>query len=160
MRNDTYQMLDPTAELSPVIRERLAPPADLSNATVGLLCISKERSEEFLDSVEAALSQRGIRVARFAKPTHTKPAPEEVVQAIVERCDVVVEGLAATAAPAAFPCRALSCSLSSSSSWSSSIAAIAASAAFALPPAFMAANAAIAPPGLAGEVCLAGAASA
>ena len=94
MRNDTYQMLDPTAELSPVIRERLAPPADLSNATVGLLCISKERSEEFLDSVEAALSQRGIRVARFAKPTHTKPAPEEVVQAIVERCDVGVEGLA------------------------------------------------------------------
>ena len=94
MRNDTYQMLDPTAELSPVIRERLTPPANLSNATVGLLCISKERSEEFLDTIEQELSQRGVKVERFAKPTHTKPAPQEVVQAIVERCDVVVEGLA------------------------------------------------------------------
>ena len=28
------------------------------------------------------------------KPTHTKPAPEAIVQAIVERCDVAVVGLA------------------------------------------------------------------
>lgn len=94
MRNDTYQMLDPTAELSPVIRERLAPPEDLQSATVGLLCISKERSEEFLDTVETRLTERGISVRRFAKPTHTRPAPAALVQAIVEQCDVVVEGLA------------------------------------------------------------------
>lgn len=94
MRNDVYQMLDPTAELSPITRERLQPPKELSDATVGLLCISKERSEEYLDSVEQHLVALGIKVERFAKPTHTKPAPEVVVQAIVERCDVVVEGLA------------------------------------------------------------------
>lgn len=87
-------MRDPTAEIAAVQRARLAPPADLSGATIGLLCISKERSEEFLDHVEMRLASRGLKVLRFAKPTHTKPAPEAVIQDIVERCDVVVEALA------------------------------------------------------------------
>lgn len=92
--NQTYQMLDPTAELSPEHRARRTPPARLEDATIGLLSISKERSNEFLDTVERLLAARGLEVARFAKPTHTKPAPEPLVQAIVERCDVVVVGLA------------------------------------------------------------------
>lgn len=94
MRNEPYTMRDPTAELSPVMRERIAPPASLAGKTVGLLSISKERSDEFLDSVATALAARGISVERFRKPTHTKPAPESVIEALVERCDVVVEGLA------------------------------------------------------------------
>ena len=94
MTAEKYVMRDPTAETAEVQRERLAPPADLGAATIGLLCISKERSEEFLDHVEARLTGRGLKVLRFAKPTHTKPAPESVIQDIVERCDVVVEGLA------------------------------------------------------------------
>lgn len=89
-----YVMRDPTAETAAVQRERLAPPADLTQATIGLLCISKERSEEFLDTVEKRFTARGLKVLRFAKPTHTKPAPETVIQDIVERCDVVVEALA------------------------------------------------------------------
>ena len=89
-----YQMLDPTAELSPVMRARHTPPPDLNNATVGLLCISKERSEEFLNTIEQRLVGKGITVRRYAKPTHTKPAPVQVIQDIVEQCDVVVEGLA------------------------------------------------------------------
>ena len=94
MNTQTYQMLDPTAELAPERRARRAPPARLEDATIGLLSISKERSNEFLDTVERLLKARGLDVARFAKPTHTKPAPEPIVQAIVERCDVVVVGLA------------------------------------------------------------------
>lgn len=94
MTAEQYLMRDPTAETAEVQRERLAPPADLSGATIGLLCISKERSEEFLDYVESRLAGRGLKVLRFAKPTHTKPAPESVIQDIVERCDVVVEALA------------------------------------------------------------------
>ena len=90
----TYQMLDPTAELSTERRTRRAPPASLDGATIGLMSISKERSREFFDTVEQRLTARGLKVARFEKPTHTKPAPESVVQAIVERCDVVVIGLA------------------------------------------------------------------
>ena len=94
MNQQTYQMLDPTAELSPERRTRRAPPARLEDATIGLLSISKERSNEFLDTVERLLAARGLEVERFMKPTHTKPAPETIVQAIVERCDVVVVGLA------------------------------------------------------------------
>ena len=94
MTAEGYVMRDPTAETAAVQRERQAPPADLSKATIGLLCISKERSEEFLDHVEQGLAARGLKVLRFAKPTHTKPAPEAVIQEIVERCDVVVEALA------------------------------------------------------------------
>lgn len=87
-------MRDPTAETEAVQRERTPPTAALENATIGLLSISKERSAEFLDSVEKLLAAQGHTVLRFEKPTHTKPAPEGVLQDIVERCDVVVEGLA------------------------------------------------------------------
>jgi hypothetical protein len=94
MTREGYVMRDPTAETAAVQRARLLPPADLSRATIGLLSISKERSEEFLDSVEKRLAARGLKILRFAKATHTKPAAESVVQDIVERCDVVVEALA------------------------------------------------------------------
>ena len=89
-----FTMRDPTAETAATQRDRIPPSVDLAESTVGLLCISKERSEEFLDHVEAKLSNRGIKVLRYAKPTHTAPAPESTIQDIVENCDVVVEGLA------------------------------------------------------------------
>lgn len=90
----TYQMLDPTSELSSERRVRRAAPATLNGATVGLMSISKERSREFFDSFERLLVERGLEVARFEKPTHTKPAPEALMQEMVERCAVVVVGLA------------------------------------------------------------------
>ena len=94
MRNEPYTMRDPTAELSPVVRERRAPPKNLDGATIGLFSISKERSDEFFETVGARLIERGLNVLRFNKPTYTKPAPDPVIQDIVARCDVVVEGLA------------------------------------------------------------------
>lgn len=94
MNDALYQMLDPTAETAPQRRVRRAPTVRLEDAVIGLLSISKERSNEFLDSVERLLVARGLKVARFMKPTHTKPAPEAIVQEIVERCDVFVVGLA------------------------------------------------------------------
>ena len=94
MRNQTYVMRDPTAEISPVLRERLAPGKDLSKATIGLLSISKERSDEFLDAVAKNLSDQGLNVLRFQKPTYTRPAPEAIIQEMVERCDVAIVGLA------------------------------------------------------------------
>jgi hypothetical protein len=90
----TYVMRDPTAETAAVQRERLVPPPDLARATIGLLSISKERSAEFLDTLAVLLAGRGVKVLRFAKPTHTKPAPEAVLADIVERCDVAVVALA------------------------------------------------------------------
>jgi len=94
MTAQTYHMLDPTAELAPERRSRRSPPADLKAATIALLSISKERSNEFLDTVEKRLNAKGYKVARYMKPTHTKPAPEPILQAIVERCQAVIVGLA------------------------------------------------------------------
>lgn len=94
MRNEPYVMRDPTAELSALVRERVAPPADLAKATIGLLSISKERSNEFLDTVAARLQARGLTVRRYEKPSYTKPAPAALLQDIVEQCQVAVVGLA------------------------------------------------------------------
>jgi hypothetical protein len=88
------RLLDPTAETATTSRARVAPLPDLRGATIGLVSISKERSDEFMDHLERRLVGRGLRVRRFAKPTHTKPAPEPLVQQVVEGCEAVVQALA------------------------------------------------------------------
>jgi hypothetical protein len=89
----SYTMRDPTAETAAVLRERLPPPTSLAGKAVALLSISKERSDEFMDALEPLIQAAGVQTIRFKKPTHTKPAPEAVLQDIVERCDLVVEAL-------------------------------------------------------------------
>lgn len=91
---DAYRMLDPTAETVTTNRARVAPVPDLRDATIGLVSISKERSDEFMDHLERRMIGRGLRVRRFKKPTHTKPAPELLVQEVVEGCEAVVQALA------------------------------------------------------------------
>jgi hypothetical protein len=86
--------MDPTAESSAASRERLARPDRLEGLTVGLLDISKPRGDVFLDRLESLLSDRGIVVKRYMKPTVAKPAPLPLRQQIVGEVDVVIEGLA------------------------------------------------------------------
>ena len=90
----TLVVLDPTGELTPAARTRVARPASLDGATIGLLDISKARGDVFLDRVEHQLTGRGWRVRRFAKPTFTKPAPIDLRQEIAINCNVVIEALA------------------------------------------------------------------
>lgn len=90
----TYTMRDPTAETAAVLRERRPPPTDLAGKTVALLSISKERSDEFMDALEPHIQAAGVKTIRFKKPTHTKPAPEAILQDIVEQADIVIEALA------------------------------------------------------------------
>lgn len=92
--NTDWTVLDPTAESAPVMRQRLAPGVPLASATVGLFSIAKERSNEFMDYLQALFDARGITTMRFAKATHTKIAAEPVLAAMVESCDIVVGGLA------------------------------------------------------------------
>ena len=94
MMNEAYIMRDPTAELSDILRERISPSIKLSDATIGLLSISKERSDEFMDALEGELTKIDCSVLRFRKPTYTRPAPEHLLQLIVEKCDVAIVGLA------------------------------------------------------------------
>jgi hypothetical protein len=87
-------LLDPTAELSPVARALTARPPSLDGLTVGILDISKARGNVFLDRIDELLTERGITVRRYRKPTFTRPAPTALAQTIAGECDLVVEGLA------------------------------------------------------------------
>jgi len=87
-------MLDPTSEQQPARRQLLPRPESLAGLTVGLLDISKPRGDVFLDKLDELLSEKGIAVKRYSKPTFTRVAPVDLKQRIAEEVDVVVEGLA------------------------------------------------------------------
>ena len=87
-------LLDPTGERETVGRPRLGRPKSLDGLTVGVLDISKQRGDVFLERVATLLDERGISVNRYCKPTPGRTAPKEIEQAIVEEVDIVVEGLA------------------------------------------------------------------
>jgi hypothetical protein len=62
--------------------------------TIGLLDIAKARGDVYLDRVEEHLTERGLQVKRFRKPTFTKVLPPALTRAIIERADAVIEALA------------------------------------------------------------------
>ena len=88
-------ILDPTSETTPAGRplatSRLQPNA---TATIALLDIRKPRGDVFLSELEQLLARRGHTVTRTAKPTFTKPAPQDVRAEIAQNCDAVIEALA------------------------------------------------------------------
>jgi hypothetical protein len=90
----TVELLDPTSERQPAVRQRSPRLPALEGATVALLDISKPRGDVFLDRLEELLAGRGVEVLRFRKPTFTKPAPVDLRHEISVRCDAVVEALA------------------------------------------------------------------
>lgn len=88
-------ILDPTDERVPVRRSLAARPEAVSGV-VGLLDISKPRGNVLIDRLEERLRERlpGVEFKRYAKPTFTKPAPEDLRQKIKEECGFVIEALA------------------------------------------------------------------
>jgi hypothetical protein len=90
----TTILLDPTDERSPVRRERLPRPKDLSGLTIGLLDISKARGDVFLGELEKQFTNLGLKVRRYQKPTFARPAPFGLQQEIRADCGVVIEALA------------------------------------------------------------------
>lgn len=92
--SDTYVLRDPTAESGSTKRERLTPPDSLEGRTIALLDIGKERSDEFLDCIEALLAGHGHTVRRYAKPSPTTLAADYASPDIATECDVVIESLA------------------------------------------------------------------
>ncbi len=87
-------LLDPTAEVAPVMRERIARPATLDGLTVALLDIAKPRGDEFLDRIAELLTARGLKVERFRKPRFSVVAPEDLRAEIGTSCQAVIEALA------------------------------------------------------------------
>ena len=87
-------VLDPTGERQAVERPRAERPASLDGLTVGLLDITKPRGDVFLDHLAQRLTERGLKVERYRKPTFTKNAPVDLRHEISMKCDVVIEALA------------------------------------------------------------------
>ena len=87
-------LLDPTTEIAPVARPRIARPASLAGLRFGLLDINKMRGDEFLDRIDELLAARGHTVKRYKKARFSVIAPSELKQEIRAECDVVIEGLA------------------------------------------------------------------
>ncbi len=85
---------DPTSELAPEMRPRLAPPPSLEGRVVALQGIGKLRSDEFLDHVKTRLDALGIETIRTDKPTNARRAPVELLQRIAAEAHVVVQALA------------------------------------------------------------------
>ncbi len=86
------EILDPTAETDAV--ERPLAPRSGTPARIALLDIRKPRGDVFLDALEAELRSRAIDVLRTAKPTFTKPAPQDLRREIARDCEAVIEALA------------------------------------------------------------------
>ncbi|MCG3163277.1 MAG: hypothetical protein JMDDDDMK_04666 [Acidobacteria bacterium] len=69
----------------------------LAGKTIGLLDISKWGGSFFLDQLEQRLKDRyGVeQIVRVMKPTFTKPAPDAVIDQLVNaECAAVIEALA------------------------------------------------------------------
>jgi len=88
------EVLDPTGELRPAERQRVARPASLEGLRVALLDISKPRGDVFLDRLQELLDAHGARTERFRKPTFARPAPRAMLEEILGKSDLVVEALA------------------------------------------------------------------
>jgi hypothetical protein len=88
-------ILDPTDERVPVERAPTPRPGSIAG-NVALLDISKPRGNVLIDRFEALLAERlpDVTFNRYAKPTFTKPAPDELRQQIKAENDFVIEALA------------------------------------------------------------------
>ena len=88
-------ILDPTDEAVPVERT-ITPRPDSLSGTVAFLDISKPRGNVLIDRLEEILSERlpDVTINRYAKPTFTKPAPDDLRRQIQDANDFVVEALA------------------------------------------------------------------
>jgi hypothetical protein len=87
-------LMDPTGELEPATRELVERPRSLDGLTIALLDISKPKGNVFLDRLEQHLNDRSIATKRYTKPTWTRPAPNDLRQAIATECQAVIEALA------------------------------------------------------------------
>jgi hypothetical protein len=87
-------ILDPGNEALVAQRQLLPRPDSLDGRVVGLLDISKPRGDVFLDRLEERLTEAGVTVRRYRKPTFAKPAPVDLRHEIATQCEVVIEALA------------------------------------------------------------------
>ena len=90
--SSTYEVLDPRVQPIPE-QAIIAPrPASLGGMSIGLLANGKQNSAELLEMVYEVLADRynfSVVIAKN-KGNASRPCPEDLLDEMAERCDVVV----------------------------------------------------------------------
>ena len=89
-------LLDPTSQ-GDASAKFLSPRLEsLDGKVMGLLNITKNGSDIFLDRIAELMQERFdlAEVIHVKKPTFTRPAPTELLVDLAEQVDFVIEGLA------------------------------------------------------------------
>jgi hypothetical protein len=90
--SSTYEVLDPRVQPIPE-QAIIAPrPASLGGMSIGLLANGKQNSAELLEMVYEVLADRynfSVVIAKN-KGNASRPCPEDLLDELAERCDVVV----------------------------------------------------------------------
>ena len=87
-------LLDPTGEHQVAARKHAARPKSLDGITIGLLDIGKARGDVFLNRLDERLTERGITVKRYAKPTPSRLVATDTRQKMLAQVQLAVIGLA------------------------------------------------------------------
>ena len=92
MENRT--LLDPTGEHQVSAKKKAPRPKSLEGITIGLLDIGKARGDVFLNRLDERLTERGITVKRYAKPTPSRLVSTDTRQKMLAEVQSAVIGLA------------------------------------------------------------------
>ena len=87
-----FALLDPTVEPLPDSTELALRPGDLNGKVVGLLANGKRNADKLLDNLYSLLQDTYDfgGVVRLNKRDPTRPAPEQIINELLESCDLVV----------------------------------------------------------------------
>jgi hypothetical protein len=90
--SSTYEVLDPRVQPIPE-KAIIAPrPASLEGMSIGLLANGKQNSAELLEMIYEVLADRydfSVVIAKN-KGNASRPCPEDLLDELAERCDVIV----------------------------------------------------------------------
>ena len=87
-----FVLLDPTVQALPDNTSMAPRVSDLNGKVIGLLANGKRNSEQLLEAV-CGLIQDSYElkgVVRANKRDASRPAPQKIVDELVEKCDVVI----------------------------------------------------------------------
>ena len=92
----TIEVLSPAAATKGDAVPLAARVSTLEGRVVGLLNNSKSGTRPFLDRVEELLRrEHGVsKIIRYDKKAAALPVPDEMLEAAVRECDVVINGIA------------------------------------------------------------------
>lgn len=93
-RTENRTLLDPTGEHKVSAKTKAPRPKSLEGITVGLLDIGKARGDVFLNRLDERLTERGISVKRYAKPTPSRLVETGTRQKMLLEVQSAVIGLA------------------------------------------------------------------